>query len=415
METTKKVFIGAGIVAAIVLVVCAAWFLFNRSTPTATTPGTTIKNTQSFTTSNTATQETPLTADGQQIDTSGTTAPEQKIFKIADGPVMGALFIQTSNPTTTLARYTMQDNGHVFDMPVNVPGAIARVVSNITIPGLRTELWLGPGKGTILQYVEGSVIKTLYLGFPVASTTAATSSPPVIRFFPDNITGIAASPDGTLVTYLLKTTSGTVGYIAGSNTTNPKILFTLPFSQLLISWSSTHTLLVQMKEATGVPGMAFSLSYTGELSPLLYADSLSATANANFSKVVYQSTSETTSQRTTYVHDVQSGHDTKILFNPLPEKCVWGNTNFNLMYCAAPLSPTPSNYLDLWHLGATNVADDIFSFDVAAGITSMLASPGSPQGGTQSEIDQIAVSPDGQYLLYITRGDRTLWGVHIGR
>ena len=414
METTKKVLVGAGIAAAIVLAFFVVWFLLFRSAPSATTTGATIQNSQSFANANNVvTPNTPLTTNGQIIDTSGITADKQ-IFKIADGPVIGAMFIQTANPTTTLVRYTMQDSGHVFDIPVNVPGAIARVVSNTTIPGLGTNLWLGKGSGTILQYIEGSVVKTLYLGFPVASTTEATTTPPVIHFFPDNITNIAASPDGTAVVYLIHTTTGSVGYVANNTGTNPKVLFTLPFSQLLISWPSAHTLLVQTKEAAGVPGMAFSVTSNGALSPLLYASSLSAIANRTFSKIVYQSISDTTSLRNTYAHDVRSGTDNQLPFNPLPEKCAWGFTNTNLMYCAAPLTDTPTNYLDLWHQGITNMADNIFSFDVGTGSTTMVANLGGPQGGTTAEIDQLAVSPDGQYLLYITRGDRTLWGVHIG-
>ena len=173
-------------------------------------------------------------------------------------------------------------------------------------------------------------------------------------------------------------------------------------------------ILVQTKEAFGVPGIAFSVSTNGSISPLLYAQSLSASANVTFSKVVYQSTNGTTGARSTYVHDVPSGADNVLPFNPLPEKCVWSITSTSTMYCAAPLTTTPANYLDLWHQGLTRIADSIFAFDVNKGATYLLANPGSAQGGSQTDMVQIAVSPDDQYLLYITRGDRSLWGVHIG-
>ena len=414
MSTNQKIFVGVGVIFGVALIGLLVWFVFLRGTQSATNPGATIKNSQSFSTvTNTPTQQTtPLTTSGQEVDTSGINS-EQKIFKIADGPVLSATFIETYGPTTTLARYVMQDSGHVFDIPVSVSGALARVVSNITIPGLGSGTWTDSGGATILQYLEASTMKTLYLGFPSAASTTASSSP-TIRFFPDNITGLAASPDGSSVVYLLAGGGGTVGYVSKNDGTGSKVLFTLPFSQVTVSWPSIHTLLVQTKEATGVPGIAFSVSTAGAISPLLYANSLSALANVTFSKIVYQSTTNTTAARNTYIHDVPTGIDGTLPFNPLPEKCVWGTMSTSTMYCAAPLSATPTNYLDLWHQGLTSVADDIFSFDVDHGVTTMVANPGGAQGGVAADMAQVAVSPDGQYLLYITRGDRTLWGVHIG-
>ncbi len=413
MEATKKILVGMSIVAMVVFGFFALWYVFFRTpAPTATTLGTTtIKNSQSFTTANTQTSETPIS--NQPIDSTGIN-PDQKIFKIADGPVMAATFIVLSNPTTTLVRYTKQDSGHVFDIPVNVPGAISRVVSNTTIPGLATGLWLPGGNGTILQYEENRIIKTVALSFPPASSVSATTTIRV-NFLPNNIVAVAASPDGRQIAYLVPVSGGVVGYIANTNGTNAKRFFSLPFSQVLLSWPSLKTLLVQTKEANGVPGIAFSISTKGSISPLIYAKSLSATANVIFSKVVYQSTQNANELRQTFVHDVQHGKDEVLPFNPFPEKCIWSSTVTTAMYCAAPLASTPTNYLDLWHQGLTSAADSVFLFDVNSNITSLVAQPGSAQGGTQADIDQLAVSQDSEYLLYITRGDRTLWGVKIGR
>ncbi len=412
MEATKKILVGMSMVALIVFGFFALWYVFFRSPNTTTsTPGsTTIKNSQSFTTGTTQTGETPIST--QPIDSTGIN-PEQKIFKIADGPVIAATFIQFSNPTTTLIRYTKQDSGHVFDIPVNVQGAIARVVSNTTIPGLATGLWLSGGRGTIVQYEENHVIKSVVLGFPSGNSVTATTSVSV-NFLPNNIVGVAASPDGKFIAYLVPVSTGVTGYIANTNGTNAKQLFSIPFSQVLLSWPSQKTLLVQTKEASDVPGIAFSVSTKGSISPLLFAKSLSATANGTFSKVVYQSTQSADELRQTFVHDVKNGKDELLPFNPFPEKCIWSETVTTSMYCAAPLASTPANYLDLWHQGLISAADSVFLFDVSSNTTSLVAQPGSAQGGVQADIDQLAISPDQQYLLFITRGDRTLWGVKIG-
>ena len=82
---------------------------------------------------------------------------------------------------------------------------------------------------------------------------------------------------------------------------------------------------------------------------------------------------------------------------------------------ALPLDGTPSNYLDLWHEGVWGGADSIFAFDIARGISTVVALPGGRQGGVVGDVAALAVSPDGQYLLFINKGDRTLWGVRLAQ
>ena len=76
------------------------------------------------------------------------------VFKIANGPVAGASFIQTLRPTTTIARYVMSDNGHVSDFVIDSAGAVPRTVSNMTVPGIARVLWVESNGAAILQYVQ---------------------------------------------------------------------------------------------------------------------------------------------------------------------------------------------------------------------------------------------------------------------
>lgn len=407
--TWQKVTVGIVVVAVIVFAIFAAWFLFFRTsgTPTVNQNGSVTQNSQSQSTGSNGAGSTQTVSGG--VNTNA--AAQNKIFELAQGPVEDATFIQTFNPTTTLARYVMQDSGHVFDIPVDVPGAVARVVSNTTIPGLGSALWLNDGVGAVIQYTENGVIKTVSLEFSTDDTSASSSVS--VHFLPDSIVGLAASPDGKSLVYLLAANSGVTGYLARADGSSPVKLFSSPLSQVLLSWPSKNTLLLQTKEAAGVPGIAFEVSaQTGAMTPLVYAQSLSASANPSFSKLIYQTASGSTA-RTTYAHDVASGKDLELPFNPLPEKCAWSSTSATLLYCAAPLTSTPANYLDLWHQGLEDTADSIFAFDIGQGITSVVAVPGGAQGGVAADIASIHVSPDGQYLLFVTKGDRSLWGVRL--
>ncbi|MBY0294101.1 hypothetical protein K2Q08_02095 [Patescibacteria group bacterium] len=391
----------------VVLLIAAggAFFLFQPSTPTQTSTGgffgfgSTAINVQN-------------TTEGEVNTPQVGVSTLQSVFKIADGPVAGAVFTQTFNPTTTLARYTKADNGHVLELPIGVSGAVARAVSNVTIPGITTSLWTTGGTSTVMQYVDSGVLKSVYVAFePTSSTTASTTNPSRIRFLPNGIVSLAVSPGDNKVAYLLKNSNGGVdGYVSNLDGTGIKNLFSIPLSQVVLSWPSQTTLLVQTKGSFGVPGITYSINATtGVLSPLLYAPGLTATANKNFSKIVYQTSSNNAA--VTYSHDITTGKDAPLVNNPLPEKCTWSTAQVTNLYCAFPSSVAAPNYLDLWHQGLMRAADSIVNIDTNTGVGTVVTLPGD--GGANSTIEQLILSPDGKYLMFITRGDQSLWGVRL--
>jgi hypothetical protein len=336
----------------------------------------------------------------------------QVVFKIADGPIAGATLSQTSYPTTTVARYVLQNNGHIFQVPVNTPGAVPKAISNTTIPGFVRVWWVTGGNGLIGQYVDGGVVKTLYLGLPPQNAT--TTQPVKIQFLPQNITDLAPSPDGTQIVYLLRTASGVDGYTAAPDGTGGKRLFSFPLSEVLISWPSKNAILLQTKSGVGVPGGAFSIAVSsGAITPLVYAQGLTATANRSFSDVLYQTTSAEAPTRSTYAHNIKSGIDRPLSFDPFPEKCLWSALATSTAICASPLQYVAPNFLDLWHQGAASSPDGILSFDLTSGTSDIIAIPGGSDGGVSSDIAQMALSPDEHYLLFVTKGDRSVWGVRL--
>jgi hypothetical protein len=411
---TKKNLYVVSFCLAVFAVFIIIWFLFFRSaspsnnTLTGSFFGTPVN------TSTTVTNTSASNINGGQTITSQQTA-SQKIFEIAQGPIAGATLIQTLHPTTTLARYINQEDGHVYDLPLDVPGAVPRVVSNITIPGAERVIWVEQGSAAILQYLDSSTIKSVYLGFPT-TTTSTNILPTHIQFLPDNIIDLAASPDGVNVTYLLKTSSGSDGYIARSDGTGAKKVFSLPLSQVLVSWTTQSTLLVQTKSAAGVPGIAFSVDVkSGAVTPLVYAQGLTAIANKTFSTVIYQVVSSDSLTRSTYSRNIQSGGNVQLFFNPSPEKCTSGILSATILFCATSLQPIPSNYLDVWHQGLYSAVDSIFSFNIANNSYDLLATPGSSNGGVSSDILEMALSPDEHYLSFTTKGARSLWGVRLAQ
>ncbi|MBI2004659.1 hypothetical protein HYS79_00680 [Patescibacteria group bacterium] len=408
---TKATQIVMGVVGISILVF-AAWFFFFRA-PAALPTST---NGPAFGTgSNVSTVGTGSGgSDTNNLQPIAGQASTQKIFLVATGPVAGATLVQTLHPTTTMARYVLASNGHIFDLPLDSPGSVPRAVSNTTIPGVVRTLWTEGGEGVVFQYFDSGVLKSVHVSLPPATTTSSTPAPIRIQFLPDNIASIAASPDGTQVAYLLVTARGADGYTAKADGTGSKKLFSLPLTELLLSWPSLNTLLVQTKSAAGVPGMLFSIGVkSGSVVPLLYAAGLTALADNTFSHVVYQKTSAAGDVHPTYVRNVGSGTDIALSFDPFPEKCVWSAAKTDLLYCAAPLQFTQSNYLDLWHQGLGSVAESVLSFSVSTGLSNLAALPGSKDGGVVGAIETFALSSDDRYLVFVAQGNQALWGVRL--
>lgn len=402
---TKTSYIIAGVVGLVVLLGLGLFFFRSspQATSTQTSTGLRVANTVSTNTSSNN------SSNGTQV-IGGTSARQQKIFKIADGPVTGATFVQITHPTTTLARYVMADNGHIFDLPLDSPGSVARAVSNTTIPGSVQSAWGKNGTAIILQYLDGTTIKTLSLTTPQLATSSAQATQ--IHFFPDNIVSIALSPDGAQAAYLLKNSGGIDGYTSNTDASASKKLFSLALSQVLLLWPAQNTLLLQTKSAVDVPGIVFSIdTKSGAIMPLLYATGITAIADRTFAHLVYRT--DTTGVVSSYVRDIKKGTELGLSFDPIPEKCVWSSAATNTLYCAAPLTAVPSNYLDLWHAGSASLADTLFSYNLATGAVKILTVPGSTDGGVASDISEMALSADEHYLLFVTKGDRSVWGVRL--
>src|SRR3989344_786212 len=398
-------------IGALGLIVIASWFIFfsGSSTTPTTAPNTTSGETRTTTVGTQAgTQTNVPSASGP----TGSGTSGGIIFKIDNGPVAAATFMQTTRPTTTIARYVMQENAHVFDLAVDTPGAVARSVSNTTVPGITLAQWASGGTTALLQYIDGGTVKTLSLPFPPASASS-TDRPARMRFLPDGITGAAFSPDGKSVAYLLTSAAGADGYTALADGSSAKKLFSLPLSQLVLSWPSAGTLLAYSKSSAGVSGVAFSIdSKSGVATPLLYANGLTVIAHSPLSYLIYQTRGAT--GNATYARNIKTGLNSPLAINPHPEKCTWSTVVSSVIYCATPFSVIGANYLDLWHQGIARATDGILAYNLSSQISTALATPGGKDGGVDSDILSLAVSPGDQYLLFIKKDDRSLWGVRLG-
>ncbi|HEV8666586.1 MAG TPA: hypothetical protein VN665_01920, partial [Candidatus Paceibacterota bacterium] len=173
---------------------------------------------------------------------------------------------------------------------------------------------------------------------------------------------------------------------------------------------SPGTLLVQTAPAVGVNGMIFAVDTTsGAVSTLANAAGISATADPRFQKVSFTVSDGTTIS--SYSHTLSNGVNNTVAPTIFPDKCRWDMATTSTVYCAVPDSDPGTSYLDAWHMGTQSLADDIWSINFATGVSTLVAVPGSRQGGQTSDIFEMAISPNEHYLAYTTKTARALWGV----
>lgn len=397
--------LAAGIAAAGLVV----WFFyFNSPQPEPTTEDAS----SGFTTapSRTSTAVIPSGTENGTLSTGGTSSAS-KIFKIADGPVVAATFVDVTRPTSTVVRYTMATNGHTFDLLLDSQGAVPKSVSNTTIPGIAEAFWSEQGRGVLLRYQDVGAIKTAHLSLPpVAATTSIGAR---IQFLPAGIARVAVSPDGTRIAYLIKTASGADGYVANTNGGEAQKVFSLPLSQVELTWPAAGTILAHSASSAGIGGIVFSIQpTTGVVTPLLYAEGVTATANRDFSRLVYQTSG---TSRMTYAQNLRTGLSRPLSFAPIPELCRWSMATSTTMFCAAPITYVAPNFLEQLHTGLAENSMSLLSFNVDTGAASVVGAPGSRDGGVSQPIVFLAVSSNDNYLLYITKGDRSLWGVRLSQ
>lgn len=396
--------VGAAMVAGALIV----WLVyFNGPKATiATDDGTSFGAGGTRSTTSVAPSETngTLPSSNAGIQTS------QKVFKISAGPVAGATLVQAGVPTTTVARFMLATNGHTLEVSLDTSGAVPKTVSNTTIPGVVDAEWTEAGKGIVFRYLDQSTIKTAHLSLPAPLST--TSAPIRIQFLPQGIASFAVSPDGASATYLLKTASGADAYVSSPDGGGAKQLFSLPLSQVQLSWPSSGTILAQTAPASGVPGVVFAAdAKSGAVSPLIYSNGLTATADKAFSRVLYQTAGS--DGRRSYAQNVKTGLSIPLSFDPTPELCRWSPIASSTVYCATPLTYVEPNYLDQLHMGLTNTQMSIVSYDLSAARSDIITTPGGADGGVPSQVADLSVSPDGRYLIFIRKGDRSLWAVRL--
>lgn len=322
--------------------------------------------------------------------------------QITTAPIAGAYAFGVGDGKVVV-RYVERETGHVLQA-TTADLEIERI-SNETVARVHEALFVEDGKSVIMRYLDGNeTIKTIYRTIE-RDPTAETGN----ALFPNNIPSMVVSKDTTQIFYLTELSNGANGYTSSPNGTERKLVFTSPIKEWLANWSGDSTISLNTKPSNGIDGLLFLLnSETGEAKKRLSKVPGLISLTAPDSKNVLYSENDELGTSLTLSQDKSSR--AVIDFTALAEKCVWSELE-EIIYCASSFSGEAATYPDDWYKGLVSFGDDIWVYDVEAGVGELFFDLEAE--GQELDITNMFLDEKESHIFFTNKKDLTLWSLRI--
>lgn len=413
----KKILIGAGVVA--LLLVIGGFFYFTQNTATESqsgsnnnpfgTPGdgTSVLTGEPSPSSQTTVGEVPSTVSEAQAG----------LIKISSAPVSdGAFFemkVATGTTPSTKLRFIERATGHIFEADLG-SGSVSRI-SNTTIPKIEMVSWAIPGTTFLGQYIADGIIqsKTIQIGAKATtSTTTVTTDFVSITESPlaENIMSSTFDQKGQRLFYMLKGGFGIEGYVSDIQGTGEKLVWEFPTTEWLAEWFAGDEVLLTSKAGNGINGFAYLLNTKTGVSFLTLADIPALTTKPSPTGKMILYTGMQGVAWETYVYNIKEKTRVRLPYDVIPEKCVWSADELSI-YCARPRAIS-KNAPDDWYQGLVSFQDTLWKFDFTSGTGSQISEL-NPGEGQYIDMQNPHISSDEAYLSFTNKKDLSFWAIPL--
>lgn len=360
--------------------------------------------------------------DRPEILPSGTGETGKKelprLRELSREPVAGATVIalKANEDKAPIVRFVERATGHIFDAPTD--SLEINRISNTTIPKIYEAKFAEGGGAVILRYLKNNdSIESYYAKLVPDSADGGSSSEEKGSgnsitlqgaFLPRDIPILSASPSGSKIFYLYKTSDGSLGIIANPDGTKKNQIWGSPLSEWLSEFADESTITLETKPSSGSFGFVYLLNTkSGAVTKVLGGKiGLTALVSPDKKRALYAEAAGGALK--TGIYDIGKATTAAFPFNTLPEKCVWSVKSPGLVYCAAPKTIPVAAYPDSWYQGLTSFSDDIWSVDLNTGATVEVLGD-TLKKGVEMDITELKLSPDGTQLIFINKKNLSLW------
>lgn len=356
--------------------------------------------------------------------------PTQSLFQIWDKPTAGFAFVQTpilleatttdkkgkeiiiqKRATTTSLIFADRMTGHIYkkDLPT---GEIYKV-SNSTLPGIYDAYFFENGNYIMMRYLNNKTnkIESILAKVPQSYTGTVPQALENLVSLPQNISSVAVSLSGKEISYLVPNTDGSVIYSYTLKKVKGKADVGTVSSRLSLKtkeWNLIYggeTLYAQSSPTAYISGYFIKV----DTNERIIGDKTGLTILPDSKDTNYFGGMWTDSGLASFIFSRTSGSTVKTTQKTLPEKCVWGYSNKNIL-CAVPDSlPWSVNGMpDDWYQGRVSFKDSLYilSGDGLYGRTFFDLSYVS-----KKDIDatSLQINNSSEYLGFINKKEGDLW------
>lgn len=401
----------AVVIAAFLLAGLAAWYFFLEKQGKAITSSDSARglgsDSPSFSGRIGSTYSNIISGVTSGEEAAGAASSTGKIpaqlWQVAKAPVAGMGFVE--NASTTKLYFAERSTGYILSADPKT-GAVERITNKL-FP--RTyEAVFGANNSVVLRSADENGNITSFAG-SYASTSALMGN-----YLGRNIRAIVPDPKARGLLYMVKNDSGE-GIAVRSTWSGgkPKIIFTSHLSGWKpISLENGRTFFTLMP-ADNVPGFAYELESDGTLAPQVQdVPGLTFLPDASSAAILY---GESSGGSLTLFARAQDGAAPFFLpIRTVADKCVWASSNKNpVAYCAVPQFIASYTFLNDWYRGAIHTKDSWWRVNAGDGTVEQMFSPSEKDSSL--DVENPAISGNGEYIAFINAGDKTLWLLRISK
>ncbi|MEI8130330.1 MAG: hypothetical protein WCG55_02380 [bacterium] len=421
------------VIIALLLLLLGVWFYFSLQSKSSTpgSPTTSIGSLFPFGPSKTT---TPASTGSTNVGTGNTNTepsntdqakPAPRLIQLSTKLTAGLIVLPpvVTKPVATVdindptgaqkfapaplpvIRFAEKGTGYIYDINANKEGLIKQ--SGTIIAHTVEAVFGNNGAAVVLRYA-GSDNQTIssFLGQITPAIDATTSGTTRGDFLPDNISEIVPSFDSKNFFFLLPTTSGVAGMTMKADGSSKAQLFSSPFSEWLLDWSSTNPI-VTTKASANVAGNAYFVLKNGVFSKIVGDVNGLTTKISPDGKNVLYSVSKNNSL-VLYVKHLSDGLEFNTGLSTLPEKCVWNSTS-TAIYCGSSTDVPSGTYPDDWYQGLAHFNDSLWKINPQSGRTTLL----DDGEGNNLDVTNLAIDQKEGYLFFTNKNDDSLWSFNL--
>jgi hypothetical protein len=336
-----------------------------------------------------------------------------KLIHLYNNPTSGLVFF--SNNNQSVLRFVDRAVGNIYQYIPETETGEAQRVTNTTIPKIQETAWSSHGNSLVFRYLDNNTDNIVSFSAKLVSSSTDALTELTGSFISPNMKELVTNPNGDKIFGLVNKSdkSGTYGFTTNIDGSNKKTIFDSAISFFNISWPKESIITFTTKPSYREAGLLYFFNtQTYSLEKILgNITGMSTVTNKDASLVAYSYSIDNAFALDIY--DTVNKVSKDLIIKTIADKCVWGNKNSKVLYCAVPKTISPNNYPDAWYQGEESFGDNIWKIDTESGGVFRLYQIGSNEN-TEIDAFDLKISLDDQYLSFSDKNDLSLWLLKTG-